>query len=93
IESGIGLVQRLENLQASIPRVLTEKQRHLEEARVTLGDAEGRIGLDFTQADRLAEVRARAEEIRAQMEAQMDPLAPDASAPVDVDELRQAVMT
>lgn len=66
---GIGYVTRLENLTASLPRLLADQRGVLREAESTLQDAQARIGRPFPRADELAEAQQRLTSITAELNA------------------------
>ena len=67
LAGNLGVVTRLENLQASIPTILDRTQELLTENELNLADAEQRIGQPFKHTEQLAEVQARADAITAQL--------------------------
>jgi hypothetical protein len=79
LAGNLGVVTRLENLQASIPTILDRTRELLTENELNLADAEQRIGQSFKHTEQLAEVQARADAITAQLVEQER--GPETSAP------------
>lgn len=67
LSGNMGVVTRLENLQASLPTVLERTRELVTENELNLVDAEQRIGQPFKHADQLADVQARSDAIAAQL--------------------------
>lgn len=76
VAGSLGVVTRLENLQASIPRVLDNTKARLRENTLNLAETEQRIGQPFKHVEQLQETQRRAEEISAQIAAQESSSAP-----------------
>lgn len=67
LTGSLGVITKLENLQASIPTLLERTRERLTETELNLADANQRIGLPFKHSEQLTAVQARAAKISAQL--------------------------
>jgi len=67
LAGNLGVVTRLENLQATLPGLLERTRARLVENDLNLEDAEKRIGQPFKQAQQLTDAQRRSEDIAAKL--------------------------
>ncbi len=72
LESGLGLVQRIENRAAGIPTLLEHARDDLTAAHDTISESEARIGRAYKHADALAEAEGELARVEAQLAAMQE---------------------
>jgi len=63
LQGGVGLIQRIENRMAALPKLLTEAEQDLARAEQTRQDAEQRLGQPFKHALALSAAEADLEKV------------------------------
>jgi N12 class adenine-specific DNA methylase len=80
---GVGLVQRLENRVSQLPSIIQKITEEIDGERVTLADAEHRLGQPFKHAGALTAAEQRLRSVDAELAALTEPV--DAPAPTGLD--------